>query len=71
LSAGIAKVGAFAGALVVPLVLSSHGLRAVTFIGFCCYAAAIATTMLIREPGGRALDDISRDLEVAPAKISA
>jgi hypothetical protein len=46
----------------VPLLLSSHGLRAVTFMGFCCYAAAIVTTMLIREPGRRALDDISRDL---------
>ncbi len=69
LSAGIAKIGAFGGALIVPLLLSSHGLRAVTFMGFCCYTAAIATTMLIREPGGRALDDISRDLEAQPSTV--
>jgi MFS family permease len=62
LSSGIAKIGAFAGALVVPLLLSGAGLRAVTFLGFCCYAAGIATTLLVREPWGQALDDISQDL---------
>jgi MFS family permease len=62
LSSGIAKIGAFAGALVVPLLLSGAGLRAVTFLGFCCYAAGIATTLLVREPSGQALDDISQDL---------
>jgi len=71
LSSGIAKVGAFGGALIVPLLLSSHGLRAVTFMGFCCYAAAIVTTMLVREPGGRALDDISQDLGSAPRRVPA
>ena len=34
----------------------------VVVIGFCCYAAGIATTLLIHEPNGRALDDISHDL---------
>ena len=62
LSSGIAKIGAFAGALVVPLLLSGAGLRAVTFLGFCCYAAGIATTLLVRESSGQALDDISQDL---------
>ena len=56
------KVGAFGGAVIVPLLLSHYGLRAVTLVGFCCYAAGIATTLLVREPNGRALDDISRDL---------
>jgi MFS family permease len=63
LSSGIAKIGAFIGALVVPLLLSGAGLRAVTFLGFCCYAAAIGTTLLVREPAGQALDDISQDLK--------
>jgi MFS family permease len=62
LSSGIAKVGAFGGAVIVPLLLSHAGVRAVTLLGFCCYAAGIATTLLVREPNGRALDDISRDL---------
>jgi predicted MFS family arabinose efflux permease len=63
LSSGIAKIGAFIGALVVPLLLSGAGLRAVTFLGFCCYAAAIGTTLLVREPAGQALDDISEELK--------
>jgi MFS family permease len=71
LSSGIAKIGAFGGALVVPLLLSHSGLRAVTLMGFCCYAAGIATTMLVREPTGRALDDISRDLDAASAQRAA
>jgi predicted MFS family arabinose efflux permease len=71
LSSGIAKIGAFGGALVVPLLLHSEGLRAVTLLGFCCYAAGIATTMLVREPSGMALDDISHDLETQPDKQAA
>lgn len=67
LSSAIAKVGAFLGALFVPLLLSGAGLRAVTLLGFCCYAAGIATTVLVREPVGLALEDVSDDLRVAPA----
>jgi MFS family permease len=66
LSSGIAKIGAFAGALIVPLLLSHEGLRAVTLMGFCCYAAGIATTLLVREPSGQALDDVSHDLTSQP-----
>lgn len=64
LSSAIAKVGAFLGALVVPLLLGGAGLRAVTLLGFCCYTAAIGATLLVREPGGRALDDVSADIDV-------
>lgn len=70
LSSGIAKVGAFLGALVVPLLLDGPGLRAVTLLGFCCYAAGIATTFLVREPKGIALDEISEDLTTTPARPS-
>jgi MFS family permease len=62
ISAGVAKVGAFAGALLVPLLLTGAGLRAVTLVAFCCYGAAIAATMLMREPIGLPLDDVSADL---------
>jgi MFS family permease len=72
LSSGIAKVGAFAGALLVPLLLAAAGLRAVTLLAFGCYVAAIATTALLREPRGRALDDVSDDLmPTSSAKASA
>ncbi len=59
LSAGLAKVGAFAGALLVPLLLTGAGLRAVTLLAFGCYLAAMASTLLIREPLGLPLDDVS------------
>ncbi|OPX08126.1 MFS transporter [Mycobacterium sp. AT1] len=71
LSAGVAKVGAFAGALVVPLILAGAGLRAVTLLAFGCYVAAILATFLIREPAGRALDDIGADLDVDVPALSA
>jgi predicted MFS family arabinose efflux permease len=64
LSSGIAKVGAFAGAFLVPLLLAAEGLRAVTLGAFGCYVAAIATTALSPEPRGRALDDVSDELKV-------
>ncbi|WP_374025009.1 MFS transporter [Mycobacterium sp. HNNTM2301] len=67
LSSGVAKVGAFGGALVVPLVLASSGLRAVTLLAFGCYIAAIATTLLLPEPRGRALDEVSAGLGLRPS----
>ncbi|OBI05881.1 MFS transporter [Mycobacterium scrofulaceum] len=67
LSSGVAKVGAFGGALVVPLVLGSSGLRAVTLLAFGCYIAAIATTFLLPEPRGRALDEVSDGLRLRPS----
>ncbi|MGW7521888.1 MFS transporter [Streptomyces sp. NPDC054783] len=66
LSSGIAKVGAFAGALVVPLVLADGGLRVVTLIASCCFTAGIATTFLVREPNGLALEDIGDSLVAEP-----
>ncbi|OBJ14618.1 hypothetical protein A9W93_26150 [Mycobacterium colombiense] len=71
LSSAIAKVGAFLGALFVPLLLSGAGLRAVTLLGFCCYAAGIATTVLVREPVGLALDDVSDDLRLKPVVVQS
>lgn len=68
LSSAIAKIGAFLGALFVPLLLSGAGLRAVTLLGFCCYTAAIATTFLVREPVGLALDDVSEELGMKPVR---
>ncbi|MFJ9853172.1 MFS transporter [Streptomyces sp. NPDC101150] len=71
LSSGIAKVGAFAGALIVPLLLADGGLRIVTLVASCCFLAGIATTFLVREPNGLALDDISHDLAVKPVAKDA
>jgi hypothetical protein len=48
----------------VPLLSAAEGLRAVTLLAFGCYIAAIATTLLVPEPRGRALDDVSDDLKL-------
>jgi len=70
LSSGIAKIGAFIGALVVPLVLAGAGLRMVTLIAFGCFLAAIALTFLIHEPNGLTLDDISDQLTIEPSRTA-
>ncbi|MFI9273373.1 MFS transporter [Kitasatospora sp. NPDC052896] len=71
LSSGIAKIGAFGGAVVVPLVLAGGGLRIVTLIASCCFLAGIGTTFLVREPHGLTLDDVSEALAVEPAGPAA
>ncbi|WP_042431347.1 MFS transporter [Streptacidiphilus anmyonensis] len=67
LSSGIAKVGAFTGALVVPLILAGGGLRIVTLIAAVCFLAGTATTFLVREPGGRTLEDVGEALALTPS----
>lgn len=68
LSAGIAKVGAFIGALVVPLVLAGPGLQTVTLIAFGCFLAGIVTKFFVREPNGVALDEASSRLGAGPGR---
>ncbi|MCC5481061.1 hypothetical protein [Streptomyces barringtoniae] len=67
----MAEVGAFAVALIVPLILAGPGLRIVTLIACCCFAVGIAITFLIREPIGLSLDDIGESLAVEPAATPA
>src|SRR6202012_5798571 len=56
LSAGIAKIGAFGGALVTPVVLAGFGLRATVLVAGVCFLLGIATTLVLREPRDLALD---------------
>ncbi|MFI9649335.1 MFS transporter [Streptomyces sp. NPDC052040] len=58
LSAGIAKIGAFLGALITPLALSHYGLRVVTLIAGVCFLLGIAATLVLREPKDLALSDL-------------
>lgn len=69
-SAGMAKVGAFIGALVVPLILDSGGLRVVTAMVAGCALLAIAGTLLLREPSGVSLDEVSDGLIGSRARAS-
>jgi hypothetical protein len=61
LSAGIAKIGAFAGALITPIALDHFGLRVVTLIAGICFLLGIATTLVVSEPKDRALGELDDD----------
>jgi MFS transporter, PHS family, inorganic phosphate transporter len=58
ISAGTAKVGAFLGALITPVALADLGLRPTVLIAGACFVLGIATTVLVAEPRGAALDTI-------------
>jgi nitrate/nitrite transporter NarK len=61
LSAGIAKIGAFVGALATPLILAGLGLRATTLIAGACFVCGILTTLVLTEPKDAALDEVTLD----------
>jgi len=60
LSASIAKIGAFVGALITPLALAHYGLRVVTLIAGICFLLGIAATLVLREPKDLSLGDLDR-----------
>ncbi|WP_051194644.1 MFS transporter [Nocardia jiangxiensis] len=57
ISAGTAKIGAFVGALVTPVVLAHLGLRPTTLIAGVCFLLGILTTLVVAEPRDVALDE--------------
>lgn len=57
ISAGTAKIGAFVGALVTPVVLAHLGLRPTTLIAGVCFLLGILTTLVVAEPRDAALDE--------------
>jgi len=59
LSAGIAKLGAFIGAFVFPLIVASAGLSGTLTITFVFAVVGILLTLLLPEPAGKSLEQIS------------
>jgi MFS family permease len=59
ISAGIGKVGAYIGALYSPIMLADIGLGHTELIMGLVYLGGIAFTLLIPEPRGRSLDELS------------
>jgi len=70
LSSGFAKVGAFIGALLVPLLLNGAGLRMVTLLAMGCFLAGGALTYFVREPNGLSLDEASGEAVLPVAEES-
>ncbi len=69
MSAGIAKVGAFIGVFVFPILAATFGLSGTLTITFVFAMAGIGLTLLLPEPAGRSLEEISgEDIGGPPAR---
>jgi sugar phosphate permease len=58
-SAGIGKVGAFLGTLLFPIVIASVGFNRTFIIISAISFAGILTTVLLKEPKGESLENVS------------
>lgn len=67
LSAGVAKLGAFIGVFVFPLLSSAFGVGGTLLITSVFSILGALVSLLLPEPRGRSLDDLAG--EVAPAKL--
>lgn len=69
LSAGTAKVGAFIGALVFPILLHDYGLHGTLMITFFfALAGLLLTAFCIKEPSGKSLEEASDEDRVVPIR---
>jgi PHS family inorganic phosphate transporter-like MFS transporter len=59
ISAGVAKLGAFIGVFVFPIISKSFGLRDTLLFTGAMSVAGLALTYLLSEPAGRTLDEIA------------
>ena len=68
-SAGIGKLGAFIGTLLFPIVITSVGFNLTFVIVSLVAFAGVITTIVLREPKGESLEDLSEslsDFDTAP-----
>ncbi len=63
LSSGIAKIGAFIGVFLFPLIQSAFGLSGTLRITFVFALVGCALTFLLPEPAGKSLEEISHEDE--------
>jgi MFS transporter, PHS family, inorganic phosphate transporter len=65
ISAGVGKLGAFIGVFLFPLLQTSLGLRGTLLLTAAVSAAGLALTVVLPEPAGRSLDDITAGQRMA------
>ncbi|AEJ41882.1 major facilitator superfamily MFS_1 [Sulfobacillus acidophilus TPY] len=65
ISAGVAKVGAFIGVFVFPILSKALGLRGTLLITFAFSMVGLLLTFLLPEPSQRSLEDISGEEQAA------
>ena len=68
ISAGVGKLGAFIGVFLFPVLQTSLGLRGTLGLTACIAVAGAALTMVLPEPAGQTLEEISHHRRPAPAK---
>src|ERR1700750_2256745 len=71
ISAGIGKLGAFIGVFLFPVLQSSLGLRGTLLLTAAVSGLGFALTLVLPEPAGRSLDEISGEDEVIAAAEQA
>jgi PHS family inorganic phosphate transporter-like MFS transporter len=68
ISAGVGKLGAFIGVFLFPILQTSLGLRGTLLLTAGVSVAGLALTLVLPEPAGRSLDDISASIPAAKPK---
>jgi MFS family permease len=62
ITAGAGKIGAFIGTFLFPMIMSKYGLPgAMGFVAVVALAGLLVTWVMLPEPRGKSLEDISRD----------
>ncbi len=67
ISAGVGKLGAFIGVFLFPVLQSSLGLRGTLLLTAAISAAGALLTLVLPEPAGRSLEEISGEADVIAA----
>jgi MFS transporter, PHS family, inorganic phosphate transporter len=62
ISAGVGKLGAFIGVFLFPVLQSSLGLRGTLLLTAAISVLGLALTLVLPEPAGRSLDEITTDV---------
>ena len=70
ISAGIGKLGAFIGVFLFPLLQSSLGLRGTLLLTGVISLGGLALTLVLPEPAGLSLDDITAAVPVTATRAS-
>lgn len=66
-AAGVGKLGAFIGVFLVPLLTSALGLNGTLLIAAGAAFAGALLTLVLPEPSGRSLEDVSHEVALADA----
>jgi MFS family permease len=71
ISAGMGKMGAFAGAFLFPPMLSAWGIRGAELVaGIVAVVGMVATVWLLPEPKGKSLEELTDEAYAPPAAIA-